>query len=79
MKFKALKSFSSIRWGNINVGDMIDLQKDTARQMIDSGMVELTPEMAATLRIQPQEKPVAQKEEAQTITDKTKSKLKLDV
>lgn len=79
MKFKALKSFSSIRWGNIKVGDMIDLQKDTARQMIDSGMVELTPEMAATLRIQSQEKPVAQKEEAQTIADKVKSKLKLDV
>lgn len=52
MKFKAIKSFSSIRWGNVKPGDYINLEKDTARQMIDAGMVELSQEMRDSLRAQ---------------------------
>lgn len=50
MKFKALKNFSSIRWGNVKVGDLIELQRDTASQMIEQGMVELPADVAVKLR-----------------------------
>lgn len=50
MKFKALKNFSSIRWGNVSAGDYIELNKDTASQMIKNGMVEMPEEMARKYR-----------------------------
>jgi len=52
MEFRVIKPFSSVRWGNKVKGDPIELNKDTAKQMIDAGMVELTEEAAAQIRVQ---------------------------
>ena len=49
--FIAKKPFSSIRWGNIQAGDPVDnIDKTILRQMVESGMVEMTAEYAARLR-----------------------------
>jgi hypothetical protein len=50
MKFRSLKEFSSVRWGNVTVGDMIELDKDIAKQMVDMGYVELPRQTAVALR-----------------------------
>ena len=50
MKFRSLKEFSSVRWGNVSPGDMIELDKDIAKQMVDSGYVELPEDIAISLR-----------------------------
>ena len=50
MKFIAIKNFSSIRFGNVSVGDIVELDKSIARQMIDAGVVELTTESRMELR-----------------------------
>jgi hypothetical protein len=50
MKFRSLKEFSSVRWGNVSVGDMIELDKDIAKQMVDMGYVELPRQTAVALR-----------------------------
>ena len=41
-----------MRWGNVSVGDMIELDKDIAKQMVDMGYVELPSETAVMLRDQ---------------------------
>ncbi len=49
--FIAKKPFSSIRWGNIKVGDPVDnIDKTILRQMVENGMVEMTAEYSARLR-----------------------------
>lgn len=55
MKFRSLKEFSSVRWGNVTVGDMIELDKDIAKQMVDMGYVELPQQTAVALRQEPEE------------------------
>lgn len=50
MKFIAIKPFSSMRWGNVKVGDEIELSKDIARQMIDAKMVKLHPDSVIELQ-----------------------------
>lgn len=57
MKFRSLKEFSSLRWGNVSVGDMIELDKDIAKQMVDLGYVELPSETAIALRQEPVKEP----------------------
>ena len=50
MKFRSLKEFSSVRFGNVSVGDYIELDKDIAKQMVDMGYVELPEDIAISLR-----------------------------
>lgn len=50
MKFRSLKNFSSSRWGNVRAGDMIELDKNIASQMVKAGFVELPEGVAQQLR-----------------------------
>ena len=72
MKFIAKTAFSSSRWGNVKVGDSIDVDGGIARSMVDAGVIELSSIEAQKLR----------DAEAQRLIDeagKAKSKIKLDV
>lgn len=50
MKFIAKKPFSSVRYGNVSVGDSVPVDGSIAKQMIDAGMIEPTAEYLAELR-----------------------------
>lgn len=63
MKFRALKNFSSIRLGNIRKGDLVDLDKGIAKQMVDAGFFELTEEAREALREKVKPEPVKAKPE----------------
>ncbi len=50
MDFIAKKAFSSPRWGNVKVGQSISVDVGIARNMIDAGVIELSPQAAQKLR-----------------------------
>lgn len=50
MDFIAKKAFSSARWGNVKVGQKIDVEGGIARAMIEAGVIELSPQAAQQLR-----------------------------
>jgi|TARA_B100001105_G_C22397410_1_gene447477 hypothetical protein len=54
MKFRALKEFSSVRWGNVCVGDLVELDGDIAKKMVDLGYMELPQQTAIALRQEPE-------------------------
>lgn len=50
MKFIAKKPFSSVRYGNVKVGDSVPVEGGIAKQMVDAGMIGPTEEYMAELR-----------------------------
>lgn len=40
MKVRAKKEFSGARWGNVSIGNWIDVSVEMARQLISAGLVE---------------------------------------
>ena len=65
MEFIAVKKFSSMRYGNVNVGDRVPVTGGIAKQMVDAGMVKLSDAAIVEIRAKQEADRLNAKQEAE--------------